>query len=126
MSTDTVYNSIKEIESQSEEIRFGKAQGLHGGRPYYVLDEAQVTAVKRHIIANLSRGVNNANKPTTTVVVGEDPALELASLYARIDEIKSARIAALEKENAEKAERLAIAEPKAEYHDRLVGVERNH
>jgi phage antirepressor YoqD-like protein len=85
-----------------------------------VLTQEQAEAVKRRIVANLSRGTNNVNRPTTTVVVGEnDPVLELASLYARIDEIKSARIATLEAENAEKADRLAIAKPKAEFFDQV-------
>jgi DNA-binding CsgD family transcriptional regulator len=49
ISPDTVLNNIKDIESQSEEIRFGKVQGSHGGKPYYVLNEAQVTAVKMNL-----------------------------------------------------------------------------
>jgi phage antirepressor YoqD-like protein len=89
-----------------------------------VLTQEQAEVVKRCIVANLSQGTNNTNRPTTTVVVGaEDPTLELASLYARIDEIKSARIAALEAENAEKAERLSIAEPKAETLDKITASE---
>jgi hypothetical protein len=34
------------IESQSENIRFEKIQGSHGGKPFYSLNETQVTAVK--------------------------------------------------------------------------------
>jgi phage antirepressor YoqD-like protein len=188
VAENIVLNAIKALEAQSEKIRFEKVQGSHGGKPYYVLNDAQAMAVKseigegrtdlrnvaevvaqpkavletaesiartcrynvetvrriirelgfsengvktvltqeqaeavkRRIIANLSRGTNNANRPTTTVVAGEeDPALELASLYARIDEIKSARIAALEAENEAKRKRLEVVEPKAETLDKM-------
>jgi phage antirepressor YoqD-like protein len=50
----------------------------------------------------------------------EDPALELASLYARIDEIKSVSIAVLEAEKESLRAENSVLKPKAEYHDRLV------
>jgi phage antirepressor YoqD-like protein len=44
-------------------------------------------------------------------------------LYAEIDEIKTARIAMLEAENAAQAGRLAIAEPKAETLDKITATD---
>jgi predicted transcriptional regulator len=49
VTDDTIINSIKALESQSEKIRFGKIQGTHGGKPAYALTEADVTAVKLNL-----------------------------------------------------------------------------
>jgi phage antirepressor YoqD-like protein len=108
VSIDTVYNSIKEIESQSEENRFGKVQGSHGGKPYYVLDEAQVTAVKM----NLRKNSEVAAQPKTR--------LEKALLIQQAMQFQNELVEELQKENvALKAENVVL-KPKAEYHDRLV------
>jgi hypothetical protein len=52
VSPDTVLNSIKDIESQFEKIRFGKIQGSHGGKPYYALNETGVMVVKKNLRKN--------------------------------------------------------------------------
>jgi predicted transcriptional regulator len=52
VSQNTILNSIKSLESQSQKIAIGKIQSSHGGKPYYVLGEAQVTAVKMNLLKN--------------------------------------------------------------------------
>jgi DNA-binding Lrp family transcriptional regulator len=63
VSTDTILNSIKELEAQNEKIRFGKIQGAHGGKPRYVLDESQATAIK----SNLRKNSKVAAQPKTDI-----------------------------------------------------------
>jgi phage antirepressor YoqD-like protein len=100
VSPDTVLNSIKDIEAQSENIRFGKVQGSHGGKPYYVLDETQVTAVKM----NLRKSLQVAAMPKTDL---EKEILVQQALIYQQEKINSL------------TERLAIAEPKAEFFDQV-------
>ncbi|MDR0374329.1 MAG: hypothetical protein LBH85_01205 [Treponema sp.] len=64
------------------------------------LTAEQAEAVKKRLLAGIARA-GNAGDTTFISDMKVDPALELASLYARIDEIKSARITALEAETAE-------------------------
>jgi phage antirepressor YoqD-like protein len=100
VSPDTILDSIKDIEAQSENIRFGKVQGIHGGKPYYVLDETQVTAVKM----NLRKNSQVAAMPKTDLE--KELIIQQALVYQQ------------EKINA-LADRLAIAEPKAEFFDQV-------
>jgi phage antirepressor YoqD-like protein len=83
-----------------------------------VLTPEQAEAVKRRLLAGVTHA-GNAGVDTFISDMKADPTLELAALYARIDEIKSARIAMLEAENTEQAERLSIAEPKADVLDKI-------
>jgi phage antirepressor YoqD-like protein len=86
---------------QGEEIRFGKIQGTHGGKPYYVLNEAQVTAVKM----NLRKNLEVAAMPKT--------ALEKKLIVAQAMQYLQEEIEELRARNAE-------MKPKAEYFDALV------
>jgi DNA-directed RNA polymerase specialized sigma54-like protein len=45
----TIRRSIKDLESQSAEVPFGKIQGEHGGKPAYALNEVAVTAIKLNL-----------------------------------------------------------------------------
>jgi excisionase family DNA binding protein len=104
VSRDTIENSIKDLESQSVFFRIGKIQGDHGGKPYYVLNEAQVTAIK----LNLEKKFEVKTR------------LEKALLIRQAMQFQDELIADLQQENeALKAENVTL-KPKAEYHDRLV------
>jgi phage antirepressor YoqD-like protein len=100
VSPDTILNSIKDIESQSENIRVEKIQGSHGGKPYYVLNEAQVTAVKM----NLRKNSEVAAQPKTDIE--KELIIQQALMYQQ-EKIKSL------------TERLALAEPKAAFFDHV-------
>jgi hypothetical protein len=93
-------NSIKDLKSQSEEIRFGKIQGAHGGKPYYALNEAQVTAVKM----NLRKNSEVISQPKTEL---EKELIVQQALVCQQEKINTL------------TKRLAIAEPKAETLDRI-------
>jgi phage antirepressor YoqD-like protein len=97
---DTVLNSIKDLEAQSEKIRFEKIQGAHGGKPYYVLNEAQVTAVKM----NLRKNSQVAALPKTDL---EKELIVQQALMYQQEKIKDLQ------------GRLAIAEPKAAFFDQV-------
>jgi phage antirepressor YoqD-like protein len=88
-----------------------------------VLTVEQAEVVKKRLLAGIVHAGNTGTNTFISDMKVEDPALELASLYARIDEIKSARIAALEAENVAQAKRIAIAEPKAETLDKITATD---
>jgi phage antirepressor YoqD-like protein len=66
-----------------------------------MLNEEQVTAVKRKMIPS-------------TKVEGALTSLDIERMTLQVIEYHAAKVRELEKENAEKTERLAIAEPKAD------------
>jgi phage antirepressor YoqD-like protein len=104
VSEDTVLNSIKSLETQPEEIRFEKIQGTHGGKPYYALSEAQVTAVKM----NLRKNSQVAAMPKTEL---EKELIVQQALVYQQEKIKTL------------TDRLAIAEPKAEVLDKITATD---
>jgi phage antirepressor YoqD-like protein len=104
VSEDTVLNSIKSIEAQSEEIRFEKMQGTHGGKPYYTLSETQVTAVKM----NLRKNSQVAAMPKTEL---EKELIVQQALVYQQEKIRNL------------TDRLAIAEPKAEVQDKITATD---
>jgi phage antirepressor YoqD-like protein len=108
VSVDTILNSIKDLEAQSEKIRFGKIQGEHGGKPYYVLNEAQVTAVKM----NLRKNSRVAAQPKT--------ALERNMVVLEAINILREDNETLRKENETLREENAEMRPKAEVYDGIV------
>jgi phage antirepressor YoqD-like protein len=69
-----------------------------------IINEEQVTAIKQKMMP-------------TTKVVGALTSLDIERMTLQVIEYHAAKVRELEKENAEKTERLAIAEPKAELAD---------
>jgi phage antirepressor YoqD-like protein len=110
VTDEAIKKHIRELSSQDNFGCIGTVQGSHGGKPLYVLTEAQVTEIKRKMIP-------------TTQVVGAITDLEAAEMLLKSAEHFKTRFEQERQLRIETENKLAIAEPKAEVLDRITATE---